>query len=372
MNISIHRNILSGPLAQVAKIADSKSNIPILAGVLFRTVDEGLLLMASDGKKWLKIIIPSEDFVTNSPGDIILTAKDVSEVVARMPNGLISIEVAEKELTNFASGRTKLSLIGMRGHQFALPKEFEISQQIEIDGGVMRSMIKRTVFAIAKSQTSPMLTGVRVRRESGGIQLAACDRNRAAIVHEQLEEEGEGFCAVISGEHLKEVADLLGDDIVTISVGSGAAKFQTGNLSFYANALDGEYPTQIDSLSKIKEQARSYLKSKHIIESLERARITAGEDSGGTIVTLDISSSEIIVKSKSHLGNSVDWVETMKHSGTPLQLAFNDKKLLEALKALGTENVLMRFGSAGPVILSGGDEEDTTFFVGATRFVEGV
>ncbi|RKJ02185.1 DNA polymerase III subunit beta, partial [Butyricicoccus sp. 1XD8-22] len=114
-------------------------------------------------------------------GSIVLPAKEFSSIARSMPNNTISIKSIGALQVEISSGKSKFTLNGMDGNEY--PKLPAVDgESFTIKGATLKSLIEKTVYAVSKSETRPILTGVNVFFENGKLGMVATDSHRLAKV----------------------------------------------------------------------------------------------------------------------------------------------------------------------------------------------
>ena len=96
MKLWIEKNVLLESLTNVMRAISPKNIIPILNGVMFDLREEGLYLTASDSDLTIRNFIPKEKIKNIAiPGKIVIQSKYLLEIIRKLPNGDINIEVID-------------------------------------------------------------------------------------------------------------------------------------------------------------------------------------------------------------------------------------------------------------------------------------
>lgn len=371
MKITIHKSVLLKQLIQVSVGASDNNVVEVLRGVLFSLNEERLQLVAGDTNFFIKTEIPATDYKIHKPGAIILYAKEVTEVIKRMPDSLIDIEVKDTS-AKISSGKTKITLRGIESEMFPkLPSEPQ-KHDLEMPGNDLKELIQMTSFAVSKKEDFPIITGIRMSFTDSGIKFTACDRKRFAIVTDPLKSDLNREL-VIASEHMGKVNSAIKDsDTVFISVSDPMVIFKSADIAIYARILNGSYP-DVESMFSNSEYAFSMCKRSDLVEALERSRITAEKNkNGGFLIKLQRINGEVVIESKNEYAEETrDHVTAELSGGKPILVGCDGKYLLDALKAIKDDTVKIRFAGEGmPVIISNGDEDLAMYLICIHRLRE--
>lgn len=333
--------------------------------MLLRAEAAGLELVGSDISITIKTDIAADKFVLRQAGAVVLPAKALTEVISRMPEKEIDIDVGDGFQTSIASGKTRLVLVGMDPDQFPKLPIHHGGHMFEFKGDVMKDLIKRSSVAAYKNEDNPILTGIRINQTVNRIRWATCDKNRMAMVSEKVDDvKMEGY-RVASGDHFRKIFEIINDkDVVGLSFTDNLMIVSNGINTVFSNLLEGKYPL-IETQIRKNETTKIQLLSKELIDALERARITAETNSDkGFIMMIRVDENELILFSKSESGSATDSVALTNFTGEETRVAVNGKYMLDALKAADCEEVQLRFGGRrAPIYISDGDEDDGVFLI---------
>ena len=96
MKFTIEKNILLENLNNVTKAISTKNVIPVLNGIKFELNDDGLYLTASDTDLTIKSFIKrSEIKKVDKNGNIVVQSKYINDIVRKLPDDTINIEVLD-------------------------------------------------------------------------------------------------------------------------------------------------------------------------------------------------------------------------------------------------------------------------------------
>src|SRR5699024_2273833 len=108
---------------------------------------------------------------------------------------------------------------------------------------------------------------------------------------------------------------------------------------------------------------------KDIKDALERASLLAKEEKAN-LVKLNIKDNDIIIKSNSEIGNVNESI-TCDQEGEDLNIAFNSKYILEGIKTIQSEEIILNFmGSLNPCLCTGIEDNTYTYLVLPVRLAQ--
>src|SRR6478672_8542534 len=180
MEFRIAAEELKKALYRAQGIVERKTTMPILANVLLTAGKSGVTVTAFD----LDIGIVSEHPAeVLKPGAVTLSAKYLFDIVQNLPDAQVTLKKLPNNYAEIISGSAHFKIVGMAPEEYPkLPKE-ESAPLVNITGGTLLEMIKKTSFAISTDETRYILNGVFFEpREGGKVRMVATDGHRLCLI----------------------------------------------------------------------------------------------------------------------------------------------------------------------------------------------
>ena len=360
MKFDIIREHLLAGLNDVMKAVSSKTTTPILTGIKLDVTNEGLHLTGSDADITIQTFIPVEQdgkqiLNVTSTGSIVLQARMFNEIVRKLPTNEVEIEVTNGFATYIRSGKSEFHLIGQDAIEYPLLPEVSAEEQFTIPADLLKSIIRETVFAVATSESRPVLTGVNWNIQDGELICTATDSHRLARRKTTLEQLPSGVSSVvIPGKSLNELNKILEDSTnpVQIVMTNQQVLFKADNMLFFSRLLEGNYP---DTSRLIPEsyQTNVTINGKSLLQAIDRASLLAREDRNNVVRFETLEGSSIEISSNSpEIGKVQEQIQVESLEGEALKISFSAKYMMEALKAIDGQDVIIQFtGAMRPFIL---------------------
>ncbi len=360
MKFEIMRDRLLDGLNDVTKAISSKTTIPILTGIKIDVTDNGVLLTGSDADITIQTFIPAEEDgnqIINivETGSIVLQARMFNEIVRKLPTNDVEIEVKNELQTHIRSGKTEFHLIGSDASEYPLLPEISTENRFEIPADLLKSVIRETVFAVAASESRPVLTGVNWNIENDELICVATDSHRLARRKVKLENLPNGIeSIVIPGKSLNELNKILGEtsNPVEITMSNQQILFKTDHVLFFSRLLEGNYP---DTSRLIPNEFKTNIKldGKTFLQAIDRASLVAREDRNNVVRFETLEDDAVKISSNSpEIGKVEEQIPVESIEGEELVISFSAKYMMEALKAIHGQDVIIQFtGAMRPFIL---------------------
>ncbi|RPF51137.1 DNA polymerase III subunit beta [Aquisalibacillus elongatus] len=367
MKILIEREPLMASIQNVMKAISSKPTIPILSGIKLEANQQEVTLTGSNSDITIESIIPSEeDGVVNIheivPGSVVIQAKFLPEIIRKLPENQVELSVDDDMNVLIKSGHAEFKLNGQDTEEYPQLPVLQTDNSFHLQIDLLKMLIRQTNFAVSVSETRPILTGVHLKLENEQLELVATDSHRLASRKINMTDtDGLTFNnVVIPGKSLSELNKILDDtqEPIQISVTDNQILFRTKHLYFLSRLLDGNYP---ETSRLIPNQSKTVVNvnSKDLIESIDRASLLA-KDNRNNIVKL-VTQGQNILQITSHspeIGYVEETLETNAIEGEELKISFNAKYMIDALKAIGTDQVSINFTGAMRPFIMQPDEDD--------------
>ena len=346
MKFSCNQQALSKALNIVSKAVTSRTTIPILKGILLRVDENGNLTMsASDLDLSIEKKLEVENFV---PGETVVYAKLFGDIIRKLPNDMITIEYEDGKVT-IRCASSEFNIIGMPADEFPnlnLPEE--TADQILFSKEVLKEMIRKTSFAASIDESRGVITGVLLEMEEDGLNMVALDGFRMAITREDMknrDRESIVIPAKIFGEISKIISEteMEENDPVRLFINDKRAIFLMEDIRVVLRLLEGEFVKYRDILPK-ESKTRIVVNRNDFLNSIERASLLA-KVGKNNLIKLDMKENNMEITSKSEEGNVKEDVIISKE-GNDLIIGFNSKYLMDVLKVIDDEEIVMLFNSS--------------------------
>jgi DNA polymerase III subunit beta len=367
MKFVVQRNQLIESIQDVMKAISAKTAIPILSGIKIEVTDAGVKLTGSDSDITIESFIRKEEdgivYVDNiEPGSIVVQAKYFPDIIRKLPDQTVSIETDENFTIKIRSGNAEFNLNGQDSDEYPRLPKLHTENSFELPADILKNMIKQTVFAVSTSETRPILTGVHMSIKDNLLKFVATDSHRLASKTVPLTTvitELNNKSVVIPGKSLNELIKILDDsqEKIEISVADNQILFQMKNVLFLSRLLDGNFP---ETSRLIPDQSKTNVitDTKILLESIDRASLLARESRNNVVKLITKGNNVLEISSNSpEVGKVEDEITVSSLDGEELKISFSAKYMMDALKAIDSEQVIIQFtGAMRPFVIRPTDE----------------
>jgi DNA polymerase-3 subunit beta len=343
----------------VQKAVMAKSSNPILEGIFIEADEKNLTLIGNSFDLGIEYTIDADVL---EKGSIVINSRMFGEIIRKLPDAPVSIEVFDNVKVKIECLNSYFEIKGMDSESFPLPPVYGDETSFTVAQASLRDLIRQTIFAVGSDENRKIMTGALLEAKDGEIRIVALDGFRMAVCNSVIKEDIE-FKVVIPGKNMNELLRILDttDEAVKISLSGNLASFVFNNCRIVSSVLDGEFmnyksyiPSQFETVIKIK--------TKELIESLERASLITSDDKRYP-VRLNITDDSMTVYSAADIGMSKEQIK-LENDGANLQIGFNPRYLIEALKVINDETIKISFNSSiGPCIITSLDRDNYLFLI---------
>lgn len=350
---------LSEICSNVQRAVSTKSSIPAIEGILLEAGENVLTLTGYD----LEVgMITSMEARVEEAGSIILNAKILCDILRSLPSDTVSIEADERLTCRIKSGDAEFTLIGIAAADYPELPSVESGFPIVLDSETLRDMIRKTIFATAENDVKVVHTGVRFEIGANQIRLVAVDGFRLAMRNEEIDYDGEEKIFVAPKKALNEVVKLTGgEETIALNVGKRFIVFEIGSYRIVSRLLEGEFLNYRAAISgKVTGTVR--VNTRLLIRSIERTSLIITDRTKSPIRCV-FDEDMIRISSTTALGTAHDRVPC-KSEGEHMEIGFNNRYLLDALRVCDADEVLVKIGSPIlPILIVPTEGEDFLFLV---------
>jgi len=365
MEIICNQNELNNAIQLVSKAVASRPTHPILANILL-TADQGTNKISLTGFDLNLGIQTSFDGTVKNSGAITIPSKLLSEIVNKLPSETpVNLEVDENSDNILIKSDTgKFNLKGIPSDDYPNLPFVESGTSLNIDPSSFLQALKLTLFASSNDDSKQLLTGVNFTFKQKYLESASTDGHRLAVVlignEENIEDKEnsslneDNFSVTIPTRSLREIEKLLTlrstEKSIKLFYDKGQVVFISSNQIITTRTLEGEYPNYSQLIPDNFEKLFIF-NTKKLTDALERIAVLADQQSSVVKIKLDNTDLASISADAQDIGNANELIP-VSHSGENFDIAFNVRYLLEGLKVIGSENVLLKCNLATtPAIL---------------------
>ncbi|MBC3804877.1 DNA polymerase III subunit beta [Acetobacterium fimetarium] len=368
MKFNCLKENLMGALAIAQKAVSSKTTLPILEGIFFSAANNNLLLRSTDLEIGVEVTIPAD---VEIEGDIVLSSSIIGELIRKMSGSDVFFESDEHHQIKIECLLSNFTLKGLSADEFpALPEVIE-DHIFSIDASVLKELIKGTLFSVATNENIPVLTGVKIELHEDNINLIALDGYRLALRCGKIKKVvSEDLTVIIPAKSLTEINKVLANYAgeVVVKFSENQIFFEMENTQFTSRLLEGDF-INYKQIIPVEKTTQVKINRRLLLESSERAALLAREGKNN-LIKMDFNQDQLILTSNAEIGNVFEIIP-IENIGESIKIAFNSKFLIEALRVIEGEELLIHMTtSVGPGVLLPVEGNDFIYLILPVRIAE--
>lgn len=352
-------------VASVDRAISNNDVEPLLSGILVDVADNRVRLVATDREIGVERIVPAE---VTQPGRWVVDGKLFSGIVRKLPAEEVTWRMQGEGQAVVESGRARFTLQTRSAEDFPeltpMPeRHWSISQN------ELRTMIRQTVFATAREESRPLLTGVLLEIDGNEIALAATDANRLALRKGQLLQGGEdAVAAVVPAKSLNEVLRLLTSDqesVVDFGIQGNEVIFSLPQMKFVSRLIEGQFP-DYRRVFPPELPVRFRIERNAFLDAVDRAALVTRN--GTPFVRLSVSNQSLAVTaSEAEVGQAHEEIP-VEQEGDDLEMSYQARFLMDVLRVIDQDHVEVHMGKdLLPAVIHGVDDDAYRYVVMPVR-----
>jgi DNA polymerase-3 subunit beta len=347
MKLQVTQENLNKALNNVARIASTRSTLPILSNVLLKTVKNRLSVSATNLDIAVTHYIGSK---VSQEGSITIPARLIQDLINNLPSDVIDLELEDNKL-HINSKMYKSVMNGVSSEDFPVMPAITKGQTIKLAGNTLKHCLSQVVGAASNDDTRPVLTGVYFNSFESNLYIVATDSYRLAekLVMPTDKEVSILVPASAINDLLRIIGDYSGE--VSITYDDQQVLFAAGDIELTARLIDGKYPDYKQLIPK-KFSTTISLPKADLNNITKVSALFARESAGSITINTSEENQQISIHSvASQLGENTA-IANAKVKGDGV-VTVNSRYLLEALNVIDGSEVDLNFnGKLEPIVIS--------------------
>jgi len=349
MRINCLKEDLLFGVQSVGKGISGRNTLPILNGILLIAEEGQLTLRATDLDIAIQCRIKAD--VLEKGQMVVADGRRFSDMVRQLPSGNINMYQMNDYDLKICYGPSNILLRGLDPEEFPVLPEQEGDITGSMPAETFCRMVKQVAPAAGMDETRAIFTGVFIEIGEGNVTMVANDTHRLAV-SKDIFEQTEKSSVVVPAKTMQEVARIAaGNERVTIKISKNHVAFQSGEVLIVSRVINGQYPDYKQVIPGISTYTvQTAVNRQEFTEMVTRGASIAKENNG--VIRLSIGDNLIKLAAHSPEVGEIKEEISASIAGETLNIAFNARYLLDALKTTDSENIVLIFTSAvGPALI---------------------
>lgn len=367
MKIIFNKNDMCEAVSPLQSGVSGKTALTATEGILFEAQAPDVCRMTTfDLEKGVRLSVRVEVI---EEGAAIISAAKFSQTVRAMEDGEITLSVDDRNCVSITCGRASHTMNALPAADFPDLPRLRSVNGFTVPRKTLRAMIGKCMHAMGTNDQRPFLNGMYMRVTDGRLDTVACDSFRMAVCSTPAETENRNesgdalnYRFILPNKSVGELFRLLdyrneksekslesgesaesgessesrgqGEPLTRIHMFRKNIVFDLDGITFFSRLIDGEY-MDYERIIVRNHRILVTVDRDVLLSALERAALITEERVPGAVrssVRLDIVGGMLKVSAVSGLGSSYDEM-LIRHEGDDLTIAFNNRYLMDSLRA---------------------------------------
>ncbi len=355
MKIIFNRSQISAAVAPLMCAVSGKSTLTTIEGILIDAKFPDICTMTTyDLEKGVRITVEAKVL---EEGCYIINAQKFNQTLRVMDGEEVTLTVDQKLSATIVSGRSSHRMSALDGADFPNIPELKSDRSFMVGQSVVKSMIGQVDFAMGVNDQRAVLNGTFFKIRDDSVMLVSCDSFKLAKCGQKTELTNKNtngnahleYAFIVPAKTVNELSRLLSDDqeaITQIFVTRKHIVFLIGELTFFSRLIEGEY-IDYDRIIMKNHKIKVRVNKRDILSALDRAALVTEEKIAGSVrshVKLEVVDDVLKISAVSAAGSTYDEL-FIEHDGDDITIAFNNRYLIDSIKACEGENISLSLSS---------------------------
>ncbi len=329
MKFTVSRDELADKLQTVLSVVSTRTTLPILGNILLKGEGDQLQIAATDLDLSVTCTVAakvSKGGVTTVPG------RTFSDMVRELPDEDVVVNVSNNRM-EIKTGRGTYKISGMPAEEFPKLPTITTSGEIHIPGDQLKSMVRRTAYAVSVDPTRPALNGILWQENGEKMHMVATDGHRLArITLPENHLAGHKSDLIIPPKALALVIKILGDsaDSVGIALGEKNILFRVGDTIVTTRLVEGPYPNY-EQVIPTSNDKRMSVDAATLMAGVRRVAVLSNSLTHQVKFALSNDKLELSAANQD-IGGEAKESLPCQYQGEDLEIGYNATYVLDMLK----------------------------------------
>lgn len=340
MEFTCSKTDLIEAISNVSLASVIRSAMPILEGVYMEVKTDGnLTVQCFNLQMGISKTVPLS---SGKVGSVVLKASLLSNIISKMPDGLLRFSVNEKHMVTISSGAIEFTISGMDASSYPQLPSVKVQTQFGIPQDLLYNMLEQTLFASPAVEQTGTNNGVLFQIHDHLLTIVTLDNYRLALRREPVAVDEE-IRVKIPSKTLTDLMRILAklssskeEKNVSVTISDSHLLFVVDGYEIVSRLAEGEF---IDYQKVIPGDSSTALKVKvrDLQNSLTRASIVINEKTKSAI-KCTVSDQNMNIYCDTPLGR-INENLPIEQEGSDLRFGFNNRYMLDALKACDCDEI---------------------------------
>ena len=356
MKIVFNRQKISSEIAPLMSAVSGKPTLTAIEGILIEAkMPDTCVMTTYDLEKGVRITVEA---TVLEEGCYIINAQKFAQTLKVMNSEEITLTVDSKLSVCIESGKSSYKMSALAGADFPQIPKLASQLGFSLKQTVLKEMMSQTMYAMGINDQRHILNGMFLRVYDNELMLVTCDSFKLAKCVRTTEigncctgNDDVRFAFIMPNKTVNELYKLLSSDdedaIVKILYMRKYIIIELNNIIFFSRLIEGEY-IDYNRIILNNHTVKISMDREELVSALERAALVTEERIAGNTrshVRLDINKGMLAISANSAIGSTYDEIE-VAHEGKDMFIAFNNKYLIDSVRACRSDRVSIFLSSS--------------------------
>lgn len=354
MKIVFNRQEICNAVTPLMCAVSGKSTLTAVEGILFEAKEDNTCVLTTfDLEKGVRLTINTQ---VEEAGSYIINAQKFVQTIRVMEGETVTLTVNDKLGAEIISAKSSHKMNALSGADFPEIPRLTSQNGFKIGQGVLREMLSKVMYAMGVNDQRPVLNGCHFKIAGNVLYLVSCDSFKLAKCNVTTEidsftaQGNSDFSFIIPSKTVGELYRMLESDedaTVTVYTSRKNIVFDLDHTIFFSRLIDGEY-IDYNRIIMTNHKITVELDRAVLIGALERAALVTEERIAGSVrshVKLTVEGDFLKISATSSAGSTYEEL-AIAHEGSDLIIAFNNRYLIDSLRACTADRVRLSMSSA--------------------------
>ena len=354
MKFTCEKALLVSAISVAGRTVAAKSAIPCLEGILLRA-GVGVQLTGFNLETGITVKVGA---AVTEAGLCVMPARLFFDIVRKLPDEEVTIEVDDKLQVSIRGGASSFKITAMDAEDYPDLPDVNSERGVSVPQSALREMISGTIFSVSENQARPIHTGCLMEVRDETITMVAVESFRLARGTWHSETPiGREMKFVVPATGLREVEKILADtdEPAVFTLGDKHILFEIGDATLVCRILEGEF---IDWRRVVPTNSTTKLTANvaTLMSSIERVSLIVSEKIKSPVRCI-FGENTADFRTTNTIGTAHDTCDIAGNGGE-LEIGFNCRYLLDALRAVPTEEVTLELQNGlSPIVFTPVDDK---------------
>lgn len=360
VRVRAERDDLADVFGRASRVVGVKSALPILQGILCEAAGQTLRVVGTDLEVTARMSTTVEML---EEGSVVIPARLATEAIRKLPAGVVTIASRDGEVEIAGKG-PRFTLREMAVADFPQLGEPDFSGAVDVRGDDLVAALGQVAVAASTDAARPVLTGMLIEPNDGGVRMVATDSYRLAV--RDLKGVSVARSGLVPARGLKEVARTVVAEKVRMALSEREASFGSERGSLNLRLIEGTFPNYRQLLPDVYPNKLTVDKEA-VLEAVGRASLVA-EEHIPVRLRLEAGGVELSV-SRHDVGGEVEHIEGQyEGKEEAVTIAFNPRYLAEGVGAAEGEQVEIEvIDGLKPAVIRGAGQSEFLYLLMPVR-----